>query len=99
ILLDSHARLPTERRGILNRLEARRRRAVEDDVEPEVVTEPLSRPVFVRRQPHLPEAGAALDLDESRGDECAGLRWMRLAREQVVAPALGLDALDDPTQR
>ena len=77
-------------------MQFRRRRTVEDGVEPVVALEPLGRAIFVLAQGDDADTSAAFDLDEPDLDE--RLRVFRVwpAGDQIEAAVLRLDALDDP---
>src|SRR5262245_38657501 len=95
-MLNFYNRLPARARRVLNYFHFWRRSAVEDDIQPIVIPQSLRRLVLIGRQRHFADTRAAFDFDEADFD--AGLRVfrMRLARDQVEAAILGLDAFDLP---
>jgi len=96
IVFDSHDRLPTKSRRVLDDVQFRRTGTIEDCIEPVIVLEAFGGPEFVLAQSNDTNAGAAFDFDEPDLDECLRVFGVRSARDQVEASVLGFYALDTP---
>src|SRR5688572_27408772 len=69
VVLHLHNWLPAERSRVLKRIELRDRRAVENDVEPEVVAQSLCGAILISRERDLADARTPLHLDEASPQE------------------------------
>ena len=82
-MLDFDERFPSEPDGVLDDLDLGCRGTIEDDIQPEILPEPLDRPVFITGESYLSNSGPAFDFNEPHCNRRVRVFRIRPPRNQI----------------